>query len=84
MLRAAFPNGVAEADYLPLLAVLYEGMSFRGVANVMAKFTGRPYASVYNDVLGAASDQGPTEDAKGSVRDILRKHGFDAWVAKED
>jgi hypothetical protein len=86
MIRAAFPEGVSESVYRPLLALLYEGMSFRGVAGVVAYCTGRPYSLVYNDVLGAVSPytpDRPDQTQLESVRRQLREHGYDEWLTKE-
>jgi hypothetical protein len=84
LLRAAYPAGIPETDYLPVLALLYEGMSFRTLATVVSHFTGRPWEGVYNDVLGATSYEGPDEKAKAPVRRILQQHGYDAWLLSED
>ena len=82
MLRSAFPSGVPEADYFPLLDLLYEEMSVRTVATVVANFTGKSHWRVYNDVLSAVSGQGADAAAKESVRHLLRRHGYDEWVSK--
>src|SRR5260370_9568751 len=55
MVRAAFPNGISDEDYLPLLALLSEGMGQRALARLMAALTGKPQPVVYNDLLGAQS-----------------------------
>ncbi len=83
MIRAAYPRGVPEAAYRPLLALLYEGMSFRGVAEVMSRCTGRPYSVVYNDTLGAVAG-GKDVDSLDVVRQTLRSHGYDEWLANAD
>jgi hypothetical protein len=51
LLHCAFPHGVGTEEYLPLLALLYEQMSDRSLAQVIAEFTGREYHAVLNDSL---------------------------------
>jgi hypothetical protein len=84
MLRAAFPNGVPEDAYLPLLALLHECMSFRSIATVVSHCTGKSYITVYHDVMGAISAEGPDAKALAPVKKLLQRHGYDAWLAEED
>jgi hypothetical protein len=81
MLRAAYPAGIPDVVYRPLLRLLSEGMSFRRVAEVVSSLTGKPYPVVYNDVLAAASTQEDAEDE--TVREALRQHGYDKWLMTE-
>ena len=55
MVRAAFPKGIPEEVYQPVLALLVRGMSQRTLAQVMSYCTGRSYFVAYHDALGAAS-----------------------------
>jgi hypothetical protein len=85
MIRAAFPGGIPEAAYRPLLALLYEGMSFRTTAEVVSRCAGKPWAAVYNDVLGAVADSDAgrlSAEAVENVKRLLREHGYDEWLAK--
>jgi hypothetical protein len=87
MIRATFPVGIPDEGYRPLLALLYEGMSFRGVAKVMEYCTGRPYELVYHDVIAAVSPYAPnplTLEQLENVRRSLREHGYDEWLAKAE
>ena len=56
LLQCAFPQGIEEQEYFPLLSILYEQMSARSLAQAIAEFTGREYHAVLNDVyqVGAA------------------------------
>ncbi|WP_216627569.1 DUF3349 domain-containing protein [Corallococcus exercitus] len=82
MLGRAFPEGVSEADYRPLLAVLYPYFSDRNLADVVSRFTGRAYGLVLNDVYGVQSTK-LTADAVASIHARLVVAGLDAW-SKED
>lgn len=81
MIRAAYPVGVPDSAYRPLLRLLSEEMSFRAVAEVVSRVTGKPYPVVYNDVLAAASSG--NNDVNEAVREVLRQHGYDEWLATE-
>ena len=40
MVSAAYPGDIDDTEYLPLLAVLHDHMSFRSIASFMALFEG--------------------------------------------
>jgi hypothetical protein len=85
MIRAAYPHGIPEDAYLPLLALLVEGMSFRALAKVLSYCTGKTYIQVYHDTLGVASPYGPKVTASPAYETVarhLRQHGYDEWLAK--
>ena len=50
LLNSAFPGGVPEPFYLPLLFVLYEEMSNRSISRVISFVTDKEYSEVYNDI----------------------------------
>jgi Protein of unknown function (DUF3349) len=76
VLSAAFPGGVPESQYLPLLAVLVERLSLRNVAELIAAHTGREWPVAYNDALAAESRSDELAAAAGEVRRLLERHGF--------
>jgi hypothetical protein len=82
MIRAAYPTDIPESEYFALLALLYEGMSFRTLATVVSYVTGKTYASVYHDVLGAVSEPELSAATIDQVKQRLQEHGYEAWVAK--
>jgi hypothetical protein len=85
MVRAAFPSGIPEECYPPLLALLCERMSFRAAAVVVSFLTGKDWAIVYNDALGARAraEQGTFEpEALDRTREALRRHGYDRWLTQ--
>ena len=87
MIVAAFPNGVPDVMYLPLLALLADNMSFRGVANVMALVSGNEAPLIYHDVLVAISpnsERKPEPSCIDSVRQLLLPHGYERWAMEED
>lgn len=81
MIERAFPGGIEAWAYLPLLSILYDHMSDRNLAQVVADISGRDHAEVLNDVyrVGAGLDL-PRKD---EVLSRLRAHGYDAWADEE-
>jgi hypothetical protein len=81
MIGCAFPDGIDEWAYLPLLHILYDHMSDRTLASVVADMSGRDYARVLNDVYRVAADRPPPR--RDEVLARLRQHGYDAWTSEE-
>ena len=88
MLKCAFPEGVTDAEYTALLAILYPYMSHRSLARVVAYFIGRRdhtgYVHVLHDVYGVEWGDFPdtiTEKMR-SVRHRLSGCGFQEWAKK--
>lgn len=83
MLECAFPQGIAEQEYLPLLSILYEQMSDRSLAQVIAEFTGRDYYAVLNDVYRVGSvETFPSESEKvlNRVKHQLICCDYEKWL----
>lgn len=80
MLKAAFPHGIADSDYLPLLAVLSEVMSDRNTADVISLLVDRPWAQIYNDVLVAQSGAPAGASGAERIKEHLSSFGYDAWL----
>jgi hypothetical protein len=51
LIQAAFPQGVTEPEYFPLLEILHAEMSDRTLAQVIADCFGREYHIVLNDLI---------------------------------
>jgi hypothetical protein len=86
MVHAAFPDGVPEDAYRPLLFLLCASMSFRPLATVVAAATGKDYPEVYNDVLGVGSASAPPGLEAGEIEKVkerLMEHGYDEWLTHE-
>ena len=49
LLECAFPDGISDDEYFPLLAILHPEMSFRTLAEVLSHLTDKPYIEVLND-----------------------------------
>lgn len=84
LLNCAFPDGVSEAEYWPLLGVLHQWMSFRPIAEILAGFTGKDYIYCLNDVMGFGIDPWPSDEAIQNVIEKLRICGYEDWLREED
>ncbi|MBV9387098.1 MAG: DUF3349 domain-containing protein [Chroococcidiopsidaceae cyanobacterium CP_BM_ER_R8_30] len=83
LLQRAFPQGIEEQEYLPLLSILYEEMSDRSLAQVIAEFTGKEYPAVLNDVyrVGAAEAfSSRVEEVLKSVKQKLICCDYEKWL----
>jgi hypothetical protein len=83
MLRSAFPQGVPDGTYWPLLALLGQNMAQRALADVLALYTGKEYATVYNDVLRVQSAT-PDGAEMDKMERILAPHGYQDWLREEE
>ncbi len=83
LLQCAFPQGIEESEYLPLLSILYKEMSDRSLAQVIAEWMGREYYAVLNDVyrVGAA-DLCPlvSQGELDHVKQQLIQCGYEMWL----
>lgn len=82
LLSRAFPGGIAEDEYIPLLAVLARHLCDENVAIVAAELTGRDRGIVLNDVY-AAQECSESIDVDRVVR-RLETAGFREWLSKEE
>jgi Protein of unknown function (DUF3349) len=80
LLQRTFPDGIEVQDYLPLLALLYDEMSDRNLAEVVAHYTGKDYGIVLNDVYRVRSTDIPKIEAIDKVKQSLLACGYEAWL----
>jgi hypothetical protein len=83
LLKCAFPQGISEEFYSPLLAILYEEMSDRNLAQVIADFTGREYHAALNDVYRVASMATFSPELIEAVQQKLMGCNYEDWLAGE-
>ena len=82
MLRSAYPGGMPDAAYVPVLALLYEHFSDRNLVELMAAVTGKDAATVLNDIYACASSK-PAPSAVAAARSLLEQHGLHAVCAED-
>lgn len=83
LMRAAYPDGLPDEDYLPLLRVLSEHMSERALGQAIALLFDRERIVVQNDAAATWSWRGLSAADVERVVQHLRKYGFDKWKAEE-
>jgi hypothetical protein len=79
MIKCAFPNGIESSAYLPLLAILYDELSDRNLAEVIAYYTGKDYAVVLNDIYRVQSTE-MSGEAIAKVKLRLLSCGYEDWL----
>jgi len=77
VLLAAYPNGVPPEEYEPLVYILADTMSFRGVAHLLDYCGIREYICAYNDVMGVVDQHDKYAAAAKPVLEKLIRHGYD-------
>lgn len=83
LIQCAFPQGIDEQMYLPLLSVLYEQMSDRSLAQVIAEYTQKNYHVVLNDVYRVGSMRNVSYQSITTVKQKLISAGYEKWLADE-
>jgi len=83
LISRAFPEGVSEADYMPLLAVLYPYMADENLVEVVHLLTGRDRGVALNDVYSAGSGAGVDTEAVVAIRARLVSAGLEEWLLEE-
>jgi len=84
LIQCAFPNGIETQDYLPLLALFYDEMSDRNLAEIVAYYTGRHYAVVLNDVYRVVTTDLPKAEAIDKVKQRLLVCGYEEWLKEAE
>lgn len=79
MLKCAYPEGIPETEYLPVMALLYQIMSFRTMARVLSALTDKSYSLVYNDVSGFEADPQPSPEQVETVKRKLDACDYEDW-----
>jgi Protein of unknown function (DUF3349) len=77
VLRRAYPRGVPDGDYLPLLAVLGREFSARNLAALVAELIDGEIAVVDNDAAAVAGYRRPPTTEIERVRRHLLANGYE-------
>ena len=84
MLKCAFPNDISSEEYFALLDILYNHLSDRNLARVIACLTGKDYYVIINDVYKVgATFKTINIIIKNDCMHKLRKCNFDQWQKEE-
>jgi hypothetical protein len=76
LLQRAYPEGLPQPDYLPLLVVLGDLMCDRNLALVVAEFIDGEPVVVDNDAAAAQGYRKPARHDVTRVRAALNAHGL--------
>ncbi|MEH2274487.1 MAG: DUF3349 domain-containing protein [Nostoc sp.] len=83
LIQCAFPQGIDDQKYLPLLSILYKNMSDRSLAQVVAEYTGKNYYFVLNDVYRVGSMTNFSFEVIDLVKQKLMSCDYEKWLADE-
>lgn len=83
MLSKAFPTGIGEEEYYPLLALLYEHLTDRNLAEVIVLVTGKDSTVALSDVHRSVTTNRPGQESLDLVKGKLLPHGYAAWLNEE-
>ena len=83
-LRAAYPNGLPERDYMPLLSILWDYMSERALGQTFEVLFERDRHFVQNDAAAAKSSSPPPPAEVERVREYLLQFGLERWISESD
>lgn len=80
LINCTFPDGIESEAYFPLLALLYDEISARNLAEIVAHCTGKNYGVVLNDLYRVRSTDIPEPEAIEKVRQRLLPCGYEKWL----
>ena len=84
LLRKAFPNGISNKHYFPLLSVMQDtGMSDRSIATAMGLYYDKEYTEFLHDVSHLMPNIKIPEDKKKEIINILSSLGYEKWADEE-
>jgi hypothetical protein len=79
-LHCAFPDGLADAEYFPLLYLLCQEMTLRAASWLVGVLVGKNYMEIYNDALGSQSSYVPDMQVSENLKARLDACGYQGWL----
>ncbi len=83
LIGRTFGTSIPSEDYSALITLLYEHLSDRNLATVIAQFVKKDQIVVWNDIGRIMSMDKPTAADLDRVRTKLDRAGFSDWVFEE-
>ena len=83
LVRCAFGGVPPREAYWPLVFLLGENASFRGLAELLCLLFDVEWATAYNDALAKDGGGPATAEEIERVRALLLKCGYDRWLQDE-
>jgi hypothetical protein len=84
LLQRAFPDGIGDSEYIPLLSALYPHMADENLARIIAEYTQRDIGVVLNDILAEGNRMDEAFSTNDLVQARLSAAGFERWIADDD
>ncbi len=78
-IQCAFPNGLPEEEYFPLLYILRHEMSSRAAASFVGMLLGKGQVEIYHDALGAKNKILDPEFV-AQLKQRLIDCGYETWL----
>ncbi|MEV7328021.1 DUF3349 domain-containing protein [Micromonospora sp. NPDC093244] len=76
-LRTAYPQGVPESDYYPLLVVLSDGMGEENLGKVAGDFLNIDPHIIVHDAVAAVTTRRPSRNDVERVAGLMESAGWD-------
>ena len=83
LLKKAFPNGMEDDLYFPLLNILEPELSDRNLATVISNFSGKEYHIVLNDIYKVKAQSFENDLVLDIVQSLLDVAGFQQWLEED-
>jgi hypothetical protein len=82
LLKTAFPTGISEEEYYPVLALLYDFMSDRNLSEVISYCTGKDEQLILNDIYAVQGMKLENENYM-ATKQLLIKAGYKEWTEED-
>ncbi|MEO8608283.1 MAG: DUF3349 domain-containing protein [Chloroflexota bacterium] len=80
-IKCAFPNGLLDEEYFPLLYILRNDMSIRAASSFVGMLLGKQYMEIYNDALGVNNKTLlPDSEIVAQLKQRLIDCGYEMWL----
>lgn len=83
ILKCAFPEGIPDNLYMPIIAIFHPVMSLRTIARALSECTDKPYIEVFNDASGFGLDPLPDSSKIDEAKQKLAICGYDDWLKNQ-
>jgi hypothetical protein len=82
LLKCAYPEGIPETEYWPVMSLLHPIMSHWCIADVLPELTEKDHSLVYLDASGFGMDPPPSPEDAAKVKHKLDACGYEEWFKK--
>ncbi len=80
-IQCAFPHGLSQEEYFPLLFILTQDMSFRAASSFVGMLLGKGYIDIYNDAIGVNNDLSlRNSEIVAHLKQRILRCGYEKWL----